>query len=134
MAAQPEVQVEFGDEVAEHRLGARRPTDREAVDPGPADQHRMCSQREGDQDVRAAPNSAVKQHRYPPLDCGDDARQRIQRADRPVELASAVVADDDTVGSVFDGELRVIRVLDSLQQDGKFGALANEIEILPGQG
>src|SRR3546814_17993536 len=49
---------------------------------------------------------------------GDDAGQRLQRADRAVELPSAVVGHDHAVHPGVDGTHGVVDVLDALEPDG----------------
>lgn len=69
----------------------------------PAHQHRLGTQRNRLQHVRPRSDAAVEQHRQArPLDllvC-PNLSQRVERANRPVELAAAVVGHDDAVHAV----------------------------------
>ena len=55
---------------------------------------------------------AVEQHRHAAADRLDDAGQRVERRDRAVDLAAAVVGDDDAVDPVVERAARVVGVQD----------------------
>ena len=72
----------------------------------------LRAQRDGLEDVRAPPDAAVD----PDLDAapgdGRAGPERVQGGGGVVELAAAVVGDDDAVDGVLDRELDVGRVKD----------------------
>ncbi len=80
----------------------------EAPEGGPADQHRVGAEGERDGDVDAAADAAVDQDRGPAVDRVDDLRQRVGGGQAAVELAAAVVGDDDAGGAVLDRQLGVL--------------------------
>ena len=60
----------------------------------------------------------------------DDPAQCVEGGDRAVELAAAVVADDDAGGAVLDGEARVLGVQDAFEDDGASEG-GEPLEVLP---
>ena len=62
----------------------------------------------------------------------DDARQGVERGDRAVELAAAVVRDDHGRGAVVDGLPGVVGVQDALQDDRQAGRCAELRQVGPG--
>ena len=61
------------------------------------------------------------------------ARQRLDRRGRAVDLAAAVVGDDDPVDALVDRAAGVVGVQDALEQDRQLRALAQERQVLPRQ-
>ena len=94
VSGQAELQVEVGEERPQHVPHAGLAAERQAVDPRPGQQHRGGTERERLHRIRAGADAAVEQHRQVPGGL-DDAGQRVERADRAVDLAAAVVAADD---------------------------------------
>jgi hypothetical protein len=64
-------------------------------------------------------------------DLGDDRRQRLDAALCAVELAAAVVADDQRVGAGLHRQLRVLDVLDALQDQLAAPALLDPLHVAP---
>ena len=93
---------------------------REGLEDRPADEHAARAEGEGDDDVDAAPDAAVDPDlgpaRRPPR---RPPRARRSAAGDPVELAGAVVRDDDRVGAVLDGEPGVLAVRMPLSTSGR---------------
>src|SRR5690606_14257669 len=81
--------------------------------------------------VTPTAHPAVEQHGNPAGDPIDELCQGIRGADRAVDLASAVVRDDDAVDTSVDRALRVIRVLNALEHDRQARVLSHEIDVLP---
>ena len=75
------------------------------------------SERERRRDVRAATNAAVEQDLEPVTGGLDDRGQSLDRRQHAVELAPAVVRDDDARGTVLGREHRVCRLEDALDDD-----------------
>ena len=81
---------------------------REAEDRRAAGEHRACAQRERLGDVGAAADAAVEIDLDPSGDRVDHLRQRVERRRSSVELAAAVVRDDDRRRAVLDRQLGVL--------------------------
>ncbi len=90
-AGQRHRQLEVGAEVLEHLAHAGAARDGQSVHVGPPDQHRAGPQRDRLERVGAATDPRVHQHRDPPPDRLGHAGQRLERSDRPVDLAATVV-------------------------------------------
>ena len=82
-----------------------------------ADQHRVGAEREGDRDVDAAADAAVDQHRAAAGDRVDRLGQGVGGGAHAVELAAAVVGDDDARRPVLDRERRVLGGQHPLDED-----------------
>ena len=85
----------------EHLARPLLPAGRETPERHPAGEHGPRAEGERRGDVGAAPDAAVEQHLEPVADRVDDGRQRLERRHRAVELAAAVVRDDDARGAVL---------------------------------
>ena len=101
----------------------------EPVEVGPADQDGAGAQRDRRDDVRAAQDAAVDVDLGAVADRRDDRRQLLERGRRPVELAAAVVGDDDRVGAGVDDGARVVDRLDALDDDRAVPRLAQPGEV-----
>jgi hypothetical protein len=82
--------------------------------------------------VEAAAHAAVHQHFEPVADGIGDARQGGDAGGDAVELAAAVVGDDDAVDAGLGGFARVLDVEDALQHDPAWPVLAHPGQVLPG--
>jgi len=102
-----------------------------APDHGTADEDCPRAEGERDRDVRSAPDPAVHQDLDPIADGLCDLRERVQRGDRPVELPSAVVRDDDGVAAVVGREDGVLGGQDALDDHREAGVLVQPLEIAP---
>ena len=116
-AREAERQVELGLEVADHLPDAAFAGDAEAVRIGPADQDCPRAERECLERVRASADAAVQEDRNAAVDRLDDTGQRFDRRDRAVDLAAAVVLDQDPVHPRVDRAAGVVRVQDALEHD-----------------
>ena len=99
----------------------------------PADEHRSCAERQRLQHVRAAPDATVDQQRQIRADRVDDARQRVDgRRDR-VEVAAAVVRDEDAGDPLLAREHGVVRIEHALQQHRQLRQRLEPLDVLPGE-
>src|SRR6202167_167521 len=96
-----------------------------------ADQNRARAERQRLDDVDAPPEAAVDEHRRAAADRFDDAGQRANRGDRAVELAPAMVGDDDAIGAVFDRLARFARMQQALDQKRPAPLPAQAFDIAP---
>ena len=86
------------------RARARLAVDGEAPERRAAGEHRARAERERLDDVGAAADAAVEEHLDPAVDRVDHLRQRVERRRDAVELAAAVVRDDERGGAVLARE------------------------------
>src|SRR6266516_2482847 len=84
-------QVDLAAEDVDRLLDPGQPAGDRAVQGRPAEEAELRAEAERDQDVGAAPHTAVEHHRYAVANRRLDRRQRVERARRLVELASAMV-------------------------------------------
>ena len=86
---------------------ARKKTYREAPNSDTAHKTMLRAQRKRFEDIRAAPDAPVDRDLDAALGHRRAGPQSVQSGGRVVELAAAVVGDDDAVDGVLDGELDV---------------------------
>ena len=103
----------------------------EAEDRRAAGEHRARPERERLGDVGAAPDAAVEVDLGAACDRVDHLRQRVERGGSAVELAAAVVRDDDRRRAVLDRELGVLGGDDALQHDGQLRLARDPLEVAP---
>ena len=84
-------------------------------------------------DVGAGADAAVEQHGEVVADRVGDRRQRVERGDLAVDLAAAVVGDDDAVDPALARRRGVLGMKDPLEQDRQVGRRAQELEVVPAQ-
>ena len=126
-------QVELGHQVLHHRADAVRAGQREAVDPRPSDQHGLRPSARAMNASAPLRTPLSKSTGIRPSTWSTMPGSASSDADRAVDLAAAVVGDHDPVDAVLDRERRVARVLDALEVDRQAGALAQVVEVLPGE-
>ena len=80
------------------------------------------------QRVAAPPDPRVEQHLHPVPDGVGDARQDLEGRGSVIQLAAAVVGDDDGVHSLVSGPARVRFAHDPLEGDGAVPLLARAAE------
>ena len=97
VAAEGHRQVELGEDHLQHRLDARLSAERQAPDVGAAEADGVGAEGERLEHVGAAADAAVEEDRQLVADRLGDRRQGVERGDRAVDLAAAVVGDDDAV-------------------------------------
>src|SRR5262245_51191371 len=66
------------------------------------------SERESFENIRAAADSAVEDHRHFAADGGDDLRQHFEGRRAIVERTAAVIGDVDSVAAVLQAEFGVL--------------------------
>jgi hypothetical protein len=113
-----------------HPVGA---ASRQSPDDRAADQHCPRAERERDRNVGTAPDTAVHQDLDAVADRVRHLGKGIERGDRAVELAAAVVRDDDGFATVLRGEDGVLCGENALGDDRHAGVLVQPFEIAPGQ-
>src|SRR5262249_56562157 len=96
-------------EQLERAAGPLLAVDDEPPERRPPGQDRTGAERERLEDVGAASDPSVEQHLDPAADGVNDLRQRVDRGRDAVELAPAVVGDDEAGGAVLAGEAGVLR-------------------------
>ncbi len=92
----------------DHALDARLTERAQAPDVRPADADGRRAERQRLEDVRAAADAAVDEHRDATADGLDDLGQAVDRAAQRFVGTAAVVADDDAVRAVLEAERRVL--------------------------
>src|SRR5690606_9314370 len=102
-----------------------------SVDVWPPDEAGAGTERHGLQHVRAAADAAVHEDLHAPTCRLDDRRQDVDGGRHAIELAAAVVGDDNAVDAVFDHLLALVRADDALDQQRPLPDTADEIEVLP---
>ncbi len=106
--------------------------DAQAVAVRTADQHRTGAKRDRLQHVGAALDPAIDQERNPSLDSIRDFYQCVDRGRCGIQIPSAVIRDDDRLGSRLNRELRIVRVEDALDHQRKLRERAQPFDVLPG--
>ena len=106
---------------------------RQGIQEGPADEDGAGAKGERRDDVRAAPHAAVEIDLCPSLDRLDDRLEGIDGRRHAVELASAVVGDDDRGRPVLDGQPRVVGREETLDHQRQRGQRAQPVDVRPGQ-
>jgi len=69
------------------------------------DSNRRSPDRQGLENVRASPETAVDENRYFAGSPSDDFRQTFNRSSAACILVTAMIGDDDSVDSVLDSAL-----------------------------
>src|SRR5436309_5256182 len=133
-ARQRHREIELGHERSEHVPDAVLAADTETVDIRPPDKHGLRTERDRLDDVASRSNPRVEKHRHAVPDGVDDSRQRVERGDLPIDLASAVVAHDQAVDARFGGFCRIVGVQHTLEQDRAIPVIAQPAEIRPDLG
>ena len=132
-AAEGHRQVELGQGHPQHRFDAGLAAEGQAPDVGAAEADRVGAEGERLEDVGAGADAAVEEDRELLGDRGGDRRQGVERGDRAVDLAAAVVGDDDAVDAAPRCLAGVVDVLDPLDEDRQRGPLAQPGEVDPAQ-
>ena len=128
-ADERERQVGLGRELLQHRAHALLAADGETVRVGTAEEHRVGAERERLDDVGASADAAVDEQRK--VDRRAHLLERVERRDRAVDLAAAVVRDDDAVDLRRDRAPRVLRGEHALHEQRQRGLRAKPREVGP---
>src|SRR5207249_10013250 len=110
-----------------------RAAGREAPEDRTPDEHGARAERERLQDVRPAPDAAIDQDLDPTRDLVEHLGQGVEAGLRPVELAPAMVRDDDGGDTVLDRKMRVLGGHDALEDERKRADRAQPLERVPGE-
>src|SRR5690606_14035885 len=105
----------------------------EAVEERTADEGALRTKAERLEHVLAGANTAVDVDFDAVADRIDDLRQHRDRRRRAVELAAAMVGDDDRVGTGVGRHLRVLDVDDALDDQLAAPAFLDPCNVLPRQ-
>ncbi len=132
VSAERERQVELGEQAAQHELDPGLAVEPEPPHVRTPEADRVGAERERLEDVGAGADAAVEQHGELVAHRLAHARQRVERADRAVDLATAVVGDDQPVDAGVEREPRVLGVEDALEHDRQLGLLAQPCKVGPG--
>ena len=104
---QREPELDLPAQQVENVCDAFLPVHRETPHHRAPDQDRAGSEAERLENIGAASNAAVEQNLRTPVDGVDDFLEHVEGRRHAVELAAAVVRDDDGRGAVLDREPRV---------------------------
>jgi hypothetical protein len=132
-AEQPQGRLEFSAQDRQHVGRSLRPARGEPVQRCAAEQHRLGAERHRLGDVAAAAHPAVDEDGELAARRVDDRGQALERARCALELAAAVVADDDAVGAVRHCGARVGRVEDALDDERPVPVPAHPGQVGPGE-
>src|SRR5437879_6208139 len=124
--------LQLGAQELEHALDAGLAEGAQAPEVRPADAHRARAEREALDDVGAAPEPAVDQHRDAAAHGFDDLGQGVDGGAAAVLAARAVVGDDQAVEAVFHAQRRVLVRQDALDEDLHARDVAHPLEEIPG--
>ena len=120
-------------EELEHVARALLAAGGEPPERGPPDQHGLRAERERLDHVGSPADAAVEEDLGAPGRRLHDLGQRVEGRGDPVELAPAVVGDDDPRAAVLAGEQRVLGGEDALDQERERALLAQPLEVAPGE-
>src|SRR6266852_3773179 len=108
----PHHQIDLVDEDVDRLLDAGQSAGGGAVERRAPHEAEIRTEAQSDQDVGAAPHAAVEQEGQLVADRRLDRRQHVERARRLVELAPAMLGDEDAVAADIEGALRIGRAHD----------------------
>ena len=104
---------------------------RERPEHRPADQHAARAEGPSDSEVEAAPDAAVDPDLGATVDRRDDLREDIDRGRDAIELAGAVIADDDAVDPVLGAKPRIVPGHDALDHQRERRPAADRGQVVP---
>ena len=105
-----------------------------AIKGRPPGQHRVRTQRQGLDDIAAAPDAAIEDHRGAVAHGGDHLGQDVHGWRGRIQRPPAVIGHHHGVGAVLDGEHRVFLTQDALDDQLAGPEIAHAVDILPGHG
>src|SRR2546425_12475388 len=127
-------QIQFRPEMIEDGLDSIRAPYGETPKDRPAHEDGFRSEGQRLEDVGPSADASIQVDFRPPGYGSHDVREDVQRPERRIELAPAMVRDDDPRDAMLDRELRVLRGHDALQDDGEATDRSQPVDVLPGQG
>ena len=107
--------------------------DGQAVDVGPADRHRVRAARHGLDDVGAVADAGVEQQCRLRADRLADRHEGVEGADRPVDLAAAVVGHHDRVDTGIERLPGIVGVQNTLEDDRQPRPVPQGRQVVPAQ-
>src|SRR6266568_4863065 len=125
-------QVDLAPEDVDRLFDAGQSAGGGGVERRPPHEAEIGAEAERDQDVGATPHPAVKQQGQLVADRRLDRRQHVERARRLVELAPAMVRDEDAVAADIEGALRIGRAHDALDDERAREELPIGLQVAPG--
>ena len=125
-------QVDLAAEDVDRLLDPGQPAGDRAVKRRPPEEAELCAKAQRDQYVGAASDAAVEHHGHAVADRRLHRRQYIERSWRLIELAPAMVRDDDPVNADLGRAHRIGRVEDALDDQGARKEAAIAFEVAPG--
>jgi hypothetical protein len=117
----------------EHALDTRLTKCPEAPQIRPADAHGLCAHCQCFDDVGAATEAAVDQHRHAIADRLNDFRQSIDGRATAVLDPPSVIGDDDAIDPGLCGKLGILDGENALQDQLDLGSLAQPFDDILGQ-
>ena len=133
LAREAHGELEFGGEHPEYALDSGLAEGGEAPERWAADEDGFGAEGEGFQDVAAAADAAIHQDGDLAGDGFDYVGEGVEGADDAVELAAAVVGDDDAGGTALDGDFSVFGGDDAFENDGEFAGATDPVDVVPGE-
>ena len=125
-------EVDFLDKDVDRLLDPGQAAGSRPIERRTAHEAEIGAEAQRDQDVGAAADPAVEQQGQLVADRRLDRRQHVERARRLVELAAAMVRDQDAVAADLDRAQRVGRAHDALDHQGAREQFAVGLDIPPG--
>src|SRR5213080_1269160 len=105
--------------------------DRKAPELRPSDETSLSSKRQRLDHIGATPHTAIDQDGNAPADRFDDRRERRDGGRRAVELAPAMIGNDDAIDPVVDRGLGLCRMKNALEQQRSLPDTPELAHILP---
>lgn len=102
-----------------------------AVECGSSRQYAVCAERKCLEHVRAVADTARHQQRHAIANDLAGLAKHIERGDRPVHLPTTMAAEDDPVHAMIEGLSNIVRVENSLDEEGAFPAIADFRDVIP---
>ena len=98
---------------------------------GTTHKHGSRTETQGFDDVAAAPDTAIEKNFEPSTRRGHNFRQHTQRGRDAIQLAAAVIGDDDGIGAFVHGPPGIFARLHALDDDRAAPHVADPLQIVP---
>jgi len=125
--------VGLGAQNSEHAFDAVLTKGAEAPQVGPTDTHRLRAHGQRLDDVGAAAEATVDQHRHAAADHVNNFRQHLDRRGDAVLHPSTVVRDDDRVDTGIGSQLCVLEGKNTFEHKFDLDPVAHPLDQVPGQ-
>ena len=116
------------------RFAPAPPAGRDPVQSGAADEDRVGAEHQRLQHIAAAPETASTISAIPAADRAPRLGKNVDRCDRPVELAPAMVRDRHCIGADLGGALDIAHRQQPLDDQLARPAVADLLDRIPGTG